>query len=43
MTRSRAARDDGFMMAALLVAIAVMMMAMSTALPAWRTAVRRRT
>jgi type II secretory pathway pseudopilin PulG len=34
-------REDGFMMAALLVAMAVMMIAMTAALPAWQTAARR--
>src|SRR5678815_2820134 len=41
MTTQRATREDGFMMAAVLVAIAVMMVAMSTAMPAWQTATRR--
>lgn len=34
-------RADGYAMAALLVAVAVMTVAMTVALPAWRTAVRR--
>jgi type II secretory pathway pseudopilin PulG len=33
--------EDGFLMAALLVAMAVMMIAMTAALPAWQTAARR--
>jgi type II secretory pathway pseudopilin PulG len=41
--RSRALhrRQEGFIMAALLVAMAVMMIAMTAALPAWQTAARR--
>src|SRR3982750_903482 len=38
--RTRRHGEDGFMMAALLVAMAVMMVAMTAALPAWQTAAR---
>jgi type II secretory pathway pseudopilin PulG len=39
--RERLHRDDGFLMAALLVAMTVMLIVMAAALPAWQTASRR--
>jgi len=39
--RGRLHRDDGFLMAALLVAMTVMLIVMAAALPAWQTASRR--
>jgi len=39
--KERLHRDDGFLMAALLVAMTVMFIVMAAALPAWQTAARR--